>query len=380
MKPGAGTGRIPTLDGWRAVAILWVVLHHTQDAVFGPTGLFPSRALLAIGNAGPRGVDIFFGISGFLICSRLLDERREKGHISLRGFYLRRTFRILPPLFVYIGLVATLAAKGWLDVGWRPILAALTFWRNYLPEWMAANEHPVAHTWSLSIEEHFYIFWPITLILLATRRRAAWAALGLGLAVAVWRFVVLRANPTASIWRTDLRLDGLLFGAWIALVVDDPVWRVRLTRWISPVVWLGLACAFTTVAFALVPVPMPQFWIALIIPFLLIGTAFRPESIAGRVLEWGPLQWIGRLSYSIYIWQQLFLIRPEDRRIFGVFQTFPLSWLAVLACAFTSYHLIERPAIALGRQILARKKERSGSVPSRLHPANLAMMFGRRLS
>jgi peptidoglycan/LPS O-acetylase OafA/YrhL len=87
----------------------------------------------------------------------------------------------------------------------------------------------------------------------------------------------------------------------------------------------------------------------------LIGTAFRPESIAGRVLEWGPLTWIGQLSYSIYIWQQLFLIRPEDRRTFGVIQTFPFNWLAAFGCALASYYLIERPAIAWGRRVSARR-------------------------
>jgi peptidoglycan/LPS O-acetylase OafA/YrhL len=345
------------------------MLHHTQETLFGSAGLWPSRTLFDLANAGPRGVDIFFGISGFLICSRLLVEWRKTGQIDLTDFYIRRTFRIMPPLFVYIGVIIVLTAVGCLDVGWWSILSALTFWRNYLPGRLDIHGFPVAHTWSLGVEEHFYLFWPVTLILLATRRRAAWAALGIALVVAVWRTISLRIYPLSwMFWRTDLRIDGLLWGAWIALVVDDPVWRARLTRWITPGVWLALAGVFMIVVMIPFQLPMlSQFWIAILVPFLLIGTVLWPESPAGRILEWRPLRWIGRLSYSLYLWQQLFLIRPEDRQALGLLQTFPLNWLAAFACALASHHLIERPFIRLGRNVAAHHANRRIKATAALH-------------
>src|SRR6266404_6221584 len=122
---GGLTGRIPTLDGWRAIAILAVIMYHgtPEDSV-----LFP------LANNGYRGVNVFFGISGFLICSKLLAEKSSKGRISLTNFYTRRVLRILPPAFLYIGVIALLGAVGVLAAMPRSEwVSSLFFFHNYLP-------------------------------------------------------------------------------------------------------------------------------------------------------------------------------------------------------------------------------------------------------
>ncbi len=102
----------PTLDGWRAIAILLVMFEHCGGALFEPGGRFPNPTWFGISQHGVFGVDLFFGISGLLICGRLLDENDRTGGISLRSFYTRRVFRIIPPAFAYLATIALLAIVG----------------------------------------------------------------------------------------------------------------------------------------------------------------------------------------------------------------------------------------------------------------------------
>src|SRR5947209_4111919 len=103
---------LPTLDGWRGLAILAVMICHASDALFQVGGIYPNALLRTLAGLGALGVDFFFRISGFLICSRLLAEHRQKGSISLKRCYLRRFFRILPPYMTYLGGLAILAFFG----------------------------------------------------------------------------------------------------------------------------------------------------------------------------------------------------------------------------------------------------------------------------
>lgn len=340
------SGYIPTLDGWRAVAILWVMLYHSP-------GIMSFRWLDEFAKVGHFGVDIFFGLSGFLICSRLLDEWDRTGRISLLGFYRRRIFRILPPFWAYLFAVGILWAAGYIREAPLPFVSAFVFLRNYVPPSMDQHEHYVGHSWSLSVEEHFYLIWPLLLLYL-TPRRAGWTALVLGLVIATWRFVVLRSDPGALIWRTDLRLDGLLFGAALAILVHHQSARDVVRRCLILPVWVGLLAVFLGLTMGWISLPVPRLWISILVPLLIVGTALRPESLPGRDLEWGPLRWIGRLSYSLYLWQQLFLLRPEDPAAFGLLQTFPLNWLATVVCAQASYLFVERPFVKFGHRVSAK--------------------------
>src|ERR1700750_223135 len=157
---------LPTLDGWRAIAIISVILCHESVLNFGP---FSTKWLH---DYGDRGVDVFFSISGILICSRLLDEERKNGFISLRSFYLRRIFRILPAALVYLFIVLILGFAGYLIVQKTEIFAAMFFYRNYtrlLGRINISDAVFTGHFWSLSIEEHFYLLLPGLLLL--TKRR-----------------------------------------------------------------------------------------------------------------------------------------------------------------------------------------------------------------
>ena len=164
--------RIETLDGLRAVSIMIVIAAHA----------FHDNEKLA--DLGHMGVLLFFALSGYLITTRLLEERARSGAISLREFYLRRAFRIIPPALVYLGVVALLAALG--VIVYRPgaFAGALLFYINYIDP--GVNGWRVTHFWSLSVEEHFYALWPLALISFGMAK--GWRiALGLIVIIVVWR-------------------------------------------------------------------------------------------------------------------------------------------------------------------------------------------------
>ncbi len=345
------TGRyLPTLDGWRAVAIAGVMTAHALPYHWA--------------KYGSRGVSIFFGISGFLICSRLLDEHRNSGRIDLGAFYLRRSFRILPPYIGYLGVLAILTAAGIVWVRPSELLACLTFTRNYLPQPQPpSGMHQgwyTGHFWSLAVEEHFYLIWPLLLVALGSAR-ARWAVAPLALAIGAWRVIdfryrfVERVLPGVSFYmRTDVSLDGLFWGCWLALLLDDPRWRACLQRGLTPLTWSVSLAAY--VALVLFQPPLHPVAEAVLIPILLVGTVLHPETIVGRVLEWEPLRWFGRLSYSLYLWQQLFLLDgPENRSpALGRLQFLPISLVATFSCAIASFYLIEKPMIRLGHRLSSR--------------------------
>jgi peptidoglycan/LPS O-acetylase OafA/YrhL len=345
-RHGAPPSHLPTLDGWRAVAIAAVLCCHAH---------WPNDALNRLATYGAMGVSVFFALSGFLITRRLMEEWRATGRIGLTGFYIRRGFRILPPILVYLAAVSLLGF-GWrlIPMDRRQLAASLFFYRNYLTAPVAEGWY-TGHFWSLAVEEHFYLMWPI-LLWVAGLRRARWLAPALALAVAVWRLAdtrydwVGRLNPAlrGSVARTDYRLDILLFGCAVALVWDEPRVQSLLQRMGGSL--LALTAAAAAVACQVWTPAGYLTMTALLMALLPAATVAKPTSWAGRVLELPLLVWVGRMSYSLYIWQQLFLPPSELPRSLGIWQRGPWNLAAIFGCAALSYYLVERPAIAFGKR------------------------------
>lgn len=344
---------VPTLDGWRAIAIFLVILCHASPSVFGPEGSHPWPRLAAKLWWGGYGVDIFFGISGLLICGRLLRERRERGYFSLREFYVRRVFRIIPPAAVYILTLSFFVLGHRIQVRPIELLSCIFFFRNYLPE--NAWSFVTAHFWSLAVEEHFYLLWPGFLAFLGNRR-ARVCVIPIAIAIGLWRFGLMRYYycfhvPVNFFARSDIRLDAPLWGCWAALLIDSG-WTKLLTSFLTtPVsIVLGLIC---TGCIVFSP-PFSQTLFAAAIPFILLSTVLHPHGLPARVLELPLLKWVGQLSYSLYIWQQVFLVWPTYPRPlpFGWLQAWPVNFVAIFMFAATSYYVIEKPAIGLGRRVV----------------------------
>ncbi|MDQ2930825.1 MAG: acyltransferase [Gemmatimonadota bacterium] len=347
-------GYIPTLDGWRALAILGVMASHAGHSYSASLGRESILDRLALGT---HGVNLFFAISGLLITSRLLEEWDTAGSVSLKRFYVRRAFRILPPALLYLGVVALLGAMGLLPVVREEFVAATLFFRNYLPPLLGPNGAGffTSHYWSLGVEEHFYLFWP-ALLILARRKRALPVAIVIAILVAVWRHVeawreimLYNAIQPTYFARSDTRIDSIMWGVVAALALSRPEVRTFIERYLSTIVMLAVVALYCAIVYRYGT--RPTFWEAMIVPVIIVGTVMRPRSVVGRVLESPVMRWIGRLSYSLYLWEFFFVYYPGVPTTLGVWQTFPVNLVAAVVCAAASYYLVERPLVRIGHRL-----------------------------
>jgi peptidoglycan/LPS O-acetylase OafA/YrhL len=245
-----------------------------------------------------------------------------------------------------------------LDISLGRWLSTLLFAANYSH---AEHSWYLGHFWSLAVEEHFYFLWPLAFVMLSISRRRVTLALGLALWVALWRALdfkfQLSGSTPAQFWgRTDIAVDGILWGVLLALLYGHATIKPLLRRFLThPMSWPALAVALLLIQalpsvnwkldFALISLK------AALIPLLMLGTMLQSSSFKSRVLESAPFRYVGRLSYSLYLWQQLFLVW-NDERVPGLalVQAFPHNFLALFVCASLSLRLIETPMIALGRR------------------------------
>ncbi len=339
-------GYIPTLDGWRTVAILWVMLGHMRP---WSIGWFSYRSLYA-----GRGVQLFFALSGLLICDRLLREEQRFGGISLRSFYTRRFFRIQPAALTYLAVISMLMLWRIIPQGWPAVLSSALMFRSFLPRRPMSWE--TAHFWSLAVEEQFYLFLPGFLVL-CRRYRLAILSL-LVVVIEIWRVVVmqtpaLRGFCPSIYLRTDAVIGGILLGSVFALALKRARFMALAKSYLYP--WVSLL--YTALVFARLGFHHSRSDHALeitVYPLLIISTMLHPRSWLSRFLELPPIRFIGRISYSLYLWQELFL-DPQDVPAPGSIRDHTLlCWCAAFGCAIASYYLIERPLIRYGHRI-ARK-------------------------
>jgi peptidoglycan/LPS O-acetylase OafA/YrhL len=345
---------LPTLDGWRAIAILLVILAHSTVAAGNPRFLGWANPL------GERGVEIFFALSGFLITRRMLEEHDRYGRISLTNFYIRRAFRILPCVYLYLAVLLLVALFGGLVLRGRDIIGAAFFFRNYTGAVFSGHlfdgdQWYTAHFWSLSIEEHFYILWPAFLIFAGPRRCAVTAGTA-AFVFGAWRLIYSHTHWTElpyvnEYFRTDLRFDYLLWGCFLAglfpvilRVIPD-----KLANFVS------LGFAVLCIAFWFQPFPLRAVWQPLTFACMVVATTGNPKSILGTLLETRLLRFIGKRSYSLYVWHIMFLVSTECHRPLGAIQRpmlgIPLAFVA--ACA--SYQFVEKPCLKIGKRLLMRR-------------------------
>jgi peptidoglycan/LPS O-acetylase OafA/YrhL len=353
---------IPSLNGLRAISILMVVLMHTLQRINTVTPV--NRLWFVLGN-GSTGVFIFFVISGYLITTLLLREHKESGTISLKDFYIRRAFRILPPAYVNILFVVILGWWGKLQLTAVDVATALFFCRNYLPSKVG---WALEHYWTLSIEEQFYLLWPIILLWCLCRRGRS-SAIKVGFAVAILCPVIrvlsykfggdyLRETVERSF---QCRADALIYGCLTALLAGSPEYEkiynyVARIWWILPIIAIGISGYLEIFYGSIWTLPFGYSLNGICISFFILWCVRNSTSFVGKVLNHKLVMHIGILSYSIYIWQQLFL-NPRNASVFGsahILRYLPVCCLAILAAAETSYYLIERPSLRLRNRVESR--------------------------
>jgi peptidoglycan/LPS O-acetylase OafA/YrhL len=345
-----GDGRyIPMLDGWRAVAILLVLLFHGMyNSELAGHPWLNGLAFVA-GRTGALGVLVFFCISGYLITQRLLVESRALGMFSIRSFYIKRAFRILPPLAVYLSVLVALRFGGIIALrsgDW----SALVFLSNYFNvSWYTS------HFWSLSVEEHFYLFWPICAAALGWRR-AMWVGVALICVVAVWRpwglqHVILQAN---TLRHTDMRIDYIMMGAVVALATEFYPGTITILKWLGRSSGLAILLLLLLASTRSMSLDMRTVQ-AVLLTLIVCASTVADAPLPRLMLTNRPVLFLGKVSYSLYVWQQLFLGKTGSAFWDSPYML-PAKYAAALLTAWASYRFVEKPFIRYGRTIIARRE------------------------
>jgi peptidoglycan/LPS O-acetylase OafA/YrhL len=327
---------VPELDGLRGLAIIVVLIHH-QLTTFTLKGGF-------------LGVDLFFVLSGFLITGLLVSEFDKSGSISIRKFYMRRVLRLAPALALY--LIACLGVAYYTQLisaarQLKLIAIALLYSTNWRMAfgWDSVLD-PTAIIWSLSIEEQFYLAWPLLLfacLALKLPRRFIAVALGFVIvAICIHRNVMLNggADLTRLYYGTDTRADALLVGCFTALL---PFQRLKANRVVGVLAILA-ALLFLYLTWA---VSFTNQWlyrggftfVALLSAVVIVVAANEPPRALSLTLQWFPLRWLGKISYGLYLWHWL-VIQTTSLYYFGYWEPWAKLALAV-GIAATSFYLVE---------------------------------------
>ena len=312
----------PELDGLRGIAILIVLCAHTDVPGFASGG-------------GGVGVSLFFVLSGYLITSLLLGERDRAGHVDLRAFYIRRGLRLFPALAAVLIVVALLAILGLIPAAASqgvnyPLVELGVI--GYMANWLVVAGQGIGllgHTWSLAVEEQFYVLWPAILLVCVRFGRARLALLLLPLVLldVPYRLLLDENGGFMHVFvGTDSRGDALLLGCVLALVA---------TKWRPGLGWLGLA------GVAVVAATWPgDPGMGAQILFIPIAAIVSTLAVAGcpAVLAWAPLAFIGRISYGLYLWHGI---------VIWWHVPWPIAVPLSIAIACASFYIIERPFLRL---------------------------------
>jgi peptidoglycan/LPS O-acetylase OafA/YrhL len=346
----------PSLDGLRALAVLLVVITHTLG---GPQGW-------------TLGVDIFFVLSGFLITNVIVDELTRRGTASLRRFYIRRVFRLFPALFVFL-----LAVLIWAQAFAPPEGLAMVHGTVFSSLLYSENWHiiavgqvgsvifprdPAAQIWSLSVEEQFYLVWPIILI-------AAWAWKGkrAALVVAVSGLLIAMGDTFGLAWfgttvgrvyfGSDTRAVQLLAGCCVALLI-----QCRLVPHVPRLVSVAALVAILLIGVFPLPLIYQQSATALLSGLLIAGLSQHQFWL----LATRPARWLGQRSYSVYLWHPFVgVILFYQFHVGDGFGMLAIVLLLTLVIADLSYRYVESPLRNFGRRLSNQVgvKDATGRLP-----------------
>ncbi|HEX3853440.1 MAG TPA: acyltransferase family protein [Polyangiaceae bacterium] len=339
---------LPALDGLRGIALCGVLLFHANGALPG----------------GYLGVDLFFVLSGFLITSLLVTEHAQTGRIALSAFWVRRARRLAPALLSLMPAIAiygryfaradelkSLRAQALATLGyvanWQTIFEHKSYWQLF------SSPSPLEHTWSLSIEEQFYVLWPLV-VTLVLRRGASRALLVISLVLsalsmsAMW-LLFDPANTTRAYLGTDTRMAGILAGAALAtLISPNQSISVRATRALDALGALsivGLGVAWCKLSGTSAFLYRGGFWLTELGALVLIACAVAGErSLVARALSFRPFRLLGAISYGVYLWHwpvNVFL-SPGRVHMHG-FALHALHLSLTFAIAIASYRFLEQP-------------------------------------
>lgn len=334
-------GRLPSLDGMRAIAVLLVMYFHAGTNFSG----------------GRAGVDVFFVLSGFLITALLLEEHDKNNRISLRSFYMRRVLRLYPALVATIGVAVVLAAAKMPVFGGsadalkstvKATPAVLLYFINFTRAFNWAGGGFLGHAWSLAIEEQFYLVWPFVVILLLRKRSEAvvgWVAFGCAVGSAASRTILDLAGVRSELLynATFSHVDGIFAGCAMAVL-----WRRRsdlVARFCNTTTSVIAAIVAAVVIYDGRRMSEYGFAVVVLATTLILGDlATHRTTTQTSLLSHPSLVAIGRRSYGLYLYHwPIFLFIGIDTRL----HVFALGFIGAFAAAWLSYGLLETPFLRM---------------------------------
>ena len=338
--------RYPSLNGLRAFSILLVIIHHLnlKHGLLAPLqGIRWLEPILFFIQDGDLGVNVFFVISGFLITSLMLNEEAATKTVSLKKFYARRTLRIFPAYYFLLLVYMALQLAHVIHIDRTSWITAITYTKyfNWYGDWYTS------HAWSLSIEEQFYLCWPLIFLAGANFRKAG-AVIMIAMVPCVRLYLHLHPSP----WFNDLnfftRIDAIATGCLFALYKDRILEALRprftLLFYICFVIlfafpylpaWAGMVYLDSVfVPLGLAHGTIGNFLVAIILMY----SVFGPQRVWYKLLNLRAVNYIGLLSYSIYLWQQIFT-GGDNWWVTGM----PQSLLCIAVMSLFSYYVIEKP-------------------------------------
>ncbi|WP_284643853.1 acyltransferase family protein [Paenibacillus silviterrae] len=352
-KYDASMKTIKGFNGLRAISVLLVIASHG--------GWFQA---LSITNPVIRGilsadvgVQIFFVLSGFLITRLLLKEHKEYGNINIRNFFIRRILRIFPLYFLALSVVPIMESQGKIAVKGCVYEHAYFFLYNFTPQGCELNAY--SHFWSLAVEEHFYLIWP--LIFLFNKRVAFFL---------VTLFAIVASIFGLSLW-PDL-LSAYNSGRWtypaaapiaFGCIAAYLVTSERFCHWVSTRLFRIILLVFSVATFIANVFGEPRFIFYLGITCLVLYVYFSQDSHVIKVLEFQPLAYIGQISFGLYVWQGILAGNGSYRE----YPDYPLPLGEGIALTFLlaplSYHFFEKPILRLKKYF---ESSRGTSLPNEL--------------
>lgn len=350
------TERIPSLDGFRAMSILLILFHHSR---LSPG--FPG-SLGVIAKQAEVGVTIFFVISGFLITNLLLKEQQQTGSINIKAFYIRRAFRILPVYALYLVFMLLWRNIEHFGVTTDNLIHILTFSVNFdnNKDWF------LGHFWSLSVEEQFYLFWPLLLVI--SRKHIKIILIILLSYCCVARCVAYKFPDYSLITLAPFfkYADAIFIGAWGGILFfENPgmfqrkIFRSYIAQLVALCFFLMFIHFLQNGMFPFIALPFGNGIISLSVLFLILCYVQPSDSVVFKILNNSTFVHIGILSYSIYIWQQFFFLGELK----GIFRTFPYNILIIYFVSLASYYLWEKPFLRLKNHFMVRRQQPQIKVP-----------------
>ncbi|MDP4196921.1 MAG: acyltransferase [Bacteroidota bacterium] len=341
---------IPELDGIRALAILLVMIYHTGIPIF---------------KGGFIAVDIFFVLSGFLISSILIKEYDTKDKINLQYFYIKRILRLAPSLLILlttIFIISYFRLFNQTEDNYRSILLTLFYSSNWVRAFNQFYMGILSHTWSLAIEEQFYILWPVVLIpLLKIRSRKKVVILLCILALSSWLlriFLIFRGAPVERLYNgLDTRADALLTGCILAVIQSSEILKNSINRGRICVrmIAVGALFCYFAVLFSISWRNLNNYyWLASVIQiltaFLILHSNSSESSPIKKILAFRPIVWIGSISYGLYLWHDpIYEIMRTCK--FSQYSIATIGSLITFLIASLSYYLVEKPVLSLKRKL-----------------------------